>query len=258
MDQLSESLRLAADPLPPSTIDIDALVRGERARRWQVRSRVAVATAFVATAAVIAVPALNPGTVAGPSDCSPFLPSATWPDLVPFADPPVGWYPGSLRSPLRPLAEAENTAVERLSAALRASLVAALPGFQLSDAIHPRCPEIRFEPDIPPAKYLAYALARDAAGYAAIAVLLTPAMDIPSDQYLGQYEQRDTRPDGSQIGWRSSAGYIQVRVVRPDGTILTLESRSVHAKDGSRDRALAATRDDLIAIGLNPALTLYP
>jgi hypothetical protein len=283
MEQLSEALnRAAADP-PPTGIDLDHLIarehRARGRRRWLAGSAAALAVLVATGTAVLvgpggwsgAVPGTEPTTKTDPGvrpqelgRCSQNRPVATTPGGGPGGEKPAETSPPSLRpAPTEPT----DAAVLRLSLALNATLGDVLPGFSVADHIHPNCEAIQFAPTTSPFLYEAVVVAKDATGYGRIAIGLMPATAEPPIGGCGDEETcvRETLPDGTLIqkigGVVLGAGlHNQVAIVRPDGTALVLFSQNVQNPDETVTTRPTppATVDQLIAIGTDPGLTLYP
>ncbi len=294
MDHVSESLRLAAAEPPPTGIDLDGLIEGEhRARRHRQWFAAGGAAALVMVAVVGTVAVVGgrvPGTAgygvggAGPAatsakpdpggqpealgQCTAVLPtptSATGP--ADPGKPPVGNAPTGKPAPTEPRKEA----ILRLSIVLNRVLPATLPGANFADEVHPNCAQIQFAPDIYPALYYAGIAVKDTAGIGSITVMISQAREGAENDFgrgqdpgSGLYESHEVRPDGTRVGWLSGTpgvgGHNQVGVLRPDGTYLTLFSQNPkHPGDTNPIRPTPpATVEQLIAIGTDPGLTLYP
>jgi hypothetical protein len=267
MEHLSETLRAAAADPPPTGIDLDRLIAGERRRR-----RVTTGAAGLVVLAVAGVAALTLRAPAGHGVGG--LPSAstgTLGDCVAVLPRPSATARGETAKPTatttatpRMPTEPEHSAVVRLSAALDARLPAVMPGFTFTDVVHPTCEGIQFEPDVYPARYYANLQARDGAGIGTVVVMVHYVQFVD----MSAYQHHETRPDGTIVGWMADTVVpemgglhgAQVSVLRPDGTFLTLLSQNiVDAKSDTFTRRTApATVEQLIAIGTDPGLTLYP
>jgi hypothetical protein len=119
-------LELAIGAAPVSTVDVDAVVA--KARRHNVRRRLAIASAAGGTALVAA------GVVA---TLTMTLSAATIAGRPPATDPMIRIQPGS-STPSTPSApthdgETREQAAQRLATALSAAIVAAIPGTQVND-----------------------------------------------------------------------------------------------------------------------------
>jgi hypothetical protein len=276
MEHLSEALRTAVADPPPTGINLDRLILGERRarqRRWFAGgvAAVAVLSTGVVTAVVRAPAGLGVGG----------LPSATGTktDLGPPADPVgacVAVRPtptGSARTDDKPgggqppesggaPTEPRAAAVTRLSATLNAAVRLTMPNVSVTDDIHPDCEGIQFEPDVYPALYYASFEARDMHGVGIVVLMIHHIQFVAMDSY----GQRETRPDGSQVGWNqdgSGSGGMQstqVSVLRPDGTFVTALSQNITGAnyDVITRPTAPATAEQLIAIAADPGLTLYP
>jgi hypothetical protein len=280
MEHLSDALRAAAADPPPSGIDLDRLIVGERRarqRRWFAGGAAALAvlsTAGVVTATVRAPGGLgvgglpsatetrpNSGVPAQPlGRCTAIRPTPTGVTTRTDGETPG---PGQEASPPAPT-EPTAAAVLRLSTVLNAAVASTLPTLAVSDAVHPNCEAIQFEPDLHPALYYADFHAKDERGAGTVVVMVHYRQFVDP----AVYEHHETRPDGTWVGWNEDTRVpemgdvhgVQVSVLRPDGTFLTLLAQNITgANSNAPTRATApATVEQLIAIGTDPGLTLYP
>jgi hypothetical protein len=272
MEHLSEAMRAAVADPPPSGIDLDRLIGGERRarqRRWFAGGAAAlvVLSAAGAVTATVRVPGGSdvggmPSAAGGPEPlgaCTAVRPAPTA-SSTGAGGKATGPGPGAL--PAAPT-EPRTAAVPRLSTALNAAVASALPAMAYADDVHPNCEAIQFEPDLYPAMYYASLEARDAKGVGIVVVMIHYIPFVAMESYT----HRETRPDGTQVGWSDDAPMdprivqaVQVSVARPDGTFLTLLSQNITGANfdvATRERA-PATAEQLIAIGTDPGLTLYP
>lgn len=274
MDHLTESLYLAVAEPPPTRIDVDLLIERENRMRRRRRLLAAGASGLAATVVVamvsvrapgdigIGIEAGRSGTPAAAGLCAAVLPTPSSSMTGPDRGRPTSAAPETLKPPPT---EPKNAAVARLSAELNRVLATALPGMSFADSIHPDCTRIQFEPDIYPALYYSSIIAKDSAGVGTIVVMVHHSQFVS----MNVYTSRETRPDGTQIGWNADAtpkelanrlSRVQVSVLRPDGTFLTLLSHSAQ-EPGDQNPARPtppATAEQLIKIGTAPGLTLYP
>jgi hypothetical protein len=277
MDHLSEALRTAVADPPPTGINLDRLIRGERRarqRRWFVGAVAAVAvlsttvvTAVVRAPAGLGVGGLpsptktNPGAAANPvGACAAVRPAPT-------GSTPTGEKPGrggSSTSSVAPPTEPSGAAVARLSSVLNAAIRLAMPNVSVTDDIHPDCEGIQFEPDVYPALYYASFEAKDAQGVGIVVVMVHHVQFVAMDSYV----RHENRPDGTRIGWNEEAQGAgtrglhgeQVSVLRPDGTFVTALSQNITGAnyDVFTRPTAPATTEQLIDIAADPGLTLYP
>lgn len=293
MDHLSESLRLASAAPPPSGIDLDRLIAGERRSRRRRTWLTAGGAAALAVVAVLGTVTLVVGRGPGQNGYSVGAePSKTAAKPDPGAKPePVGHCtamplppqkesagtpggsPASPPASLKPApTEPVDAAVLRLSTVLNRALHATLPEMNFADAIHPNCADTQVSQDVPPFAYAILVIAKDAAGVGSIVVGLSQATTESRDDFgaasapgNGLYETHEVRSDGTIVGWVSGGSatdghYNKVGVLRPDGTYITLLAEtSKRSADTNPVRPTPpATVAQLIAIGTDPALTLYP
>jgi hypothetical protein len=276
MEPLSDTLRAAVADPPPSSIDLDRLIVGERRarqRRWFAGGAAALAV-LSATGTVVATVRAPGGLGVGG------IPSATKPNptgelqrvgsCVAMLPTPTGATtrtdgktPAAPPEAPNPPTEPTAVAVPRLSTVLNAALAATLPLMSYADDVHPDCERIQFEPDMYPAKYYASFEAKDTQGVGIVVVMIhyIPFVDMNS------YRHHETRPDGTSVGWNEDPAMgqgglhgAQVSVLRADGTFLTLLSQNITGANyevATRPTA-PATVEQLIAIGTDPGLTLYP
>jgi hypothetical protein len=274
MDVLSESLRRATQAAPPTGIDVDALIAGERRRRralitGSVTGTAAAGVAVLLLAQILTSPGTSgpaPGPLVGPTACVAPTPSTSTPpeggpskgrfdpsappaeDRGPYAGPTAGLEPVPYQG-----TEPVETAKHRLSLAFAAALRAALPGVPFADWADPNCalPQfITFDPAFP---YEASAVVTDAQGRGDIVVHLYRAPAVrPSCDSCAWHQ--DLPGGGLAFGYPDEP--TRVDVWRPDGTgnmILAVDHR------GDTPRATPpASRAQMIAIGAFPALSLYP
>lgn len=278
MNQLSESLRLAAADPPPTRIDLDDLIggvhRARRRRRWLGAvggTAAAVIAIAVGTALILgsgappgATPFGNPGSTENPNPTAKSEPGP--------ADP-------SVPTPTEPT----EVAIARLSAALRASLASALgPDVALSDPNTPGGPPPSFSGE--PGTYKAGVSISDSAGSTELFIALRPAAMPPAGDPIPQQEecdrhpattscQRLVQPDGSVIFTLRSTEHggltLEAEHYRIDGTAVTTfvtnvsfgsfdpELKTTPPVVLTRD-GLPLTMDQLLEIVRDPALTLFP
>ena len=277
MDVLSESLRRATQAGPPTRIDVDALIAGERRRRHVLISGSVMGTAAAAVAVVLLAQVLTspgtsgpaPGTAIGatrscvaPTPTSSTSagqpsgskgspdPSAAPPaeDHGPYAGPTAGLEPAPYQG-----TEPTEAAKSRLSNAFAGALRSVLPGVPFRDWADPNCPLPQFITYDPAFPYEASAVITDAHGRGDIVVHLyrAPAQR-PSCESCSW--QQDLPGGGLAFGYPDDP--TRVDIWRPDGTgnmILAVD----HRGDPARPTP-PATRQQMIAIGAYPALSLYP
>lgn len=177
--ELNEALRDAVAEPPPTGIDLDGLIGGEKRRarrhRWLTGGGVTALVVAALGAAILGVPGALPLPFAGggaPPPCpvaSPIasgsaqvLPHAS-PSLLPLTHPSVSGYPGSpsassqpdptgsaidtspgASAPPRPPTEACGTAATRFNGTLTEALHRALPNATFANAEDPHRPAVWF------------------------------------------------------------------------------------------------------------------
>jgi hypothetical protein len=259
MDVVSEYLRRATDGAPPSRIDIDALIAADHRRRRFLIGGSAVTVAAASLAVVMAGQAFSPGTgpgrtVAGPSGPC-VAPTPTWTEQPPVdpSKPPLV-YPVDAVGPSPVYTEEPVGAAKlRLSQAFADALRLAMPGVAFTDWADPGCalPQIvTFDPAYP---YESAVVVTDAHGRGDIVIhLYAAAPDKPS---CNDCVWRQDLPGGG-LAYAQSDDPGRVDIWRPDGTGNMLLAVA-HTGDPARP-VPPATREQLIAIGSYPALSIYP
>jgi hypothetical protein len=275
MDDLTYRMRAVTNSPPPTHIDIDTLISGER-RRGQVL-RVAGVTAGTAVAVVATlwtvstltgpggIPAAGGGVAAGPSFalCAPLSPSPTGQPAAAKSDG------AGRRGPAEPVADA----VGRLSMVFDDALGTVLPGIKVSPAVR-GCdrPQFQYSP-----QYQEYSVGvglSDNAGSGALSLTVSASdPDEPRQCQEGVTCERRELPGGAvavlytlsdPVGIAGGIQY-QVTVFRPDGTRVFAMSNNIDYK-GDPDPAKAkvtrsapiGTPDQLVQLGQVPGLTFNP
>jgi hypothetical protein len=241
METLGQSLHLAVDEMPPSTIDLDRLIRREQRSRGQRRVGWAVAGAAgtvlaVTAGAVLLRPLIPAQPVGSPGGaCATARPTPSTSDDADYDD----LTRGSAPEPTEP----EADAVLRLSAAVTDALATHLAGRTAIDHLHPGCHWVQVEPRIYPARYYAWAdISGGQAGDGASIVIMVSDKEIAD---ANVYPNHETMPDGTVVGHFGVPG--QMGAYRPDGTAIMLLPQGE-----------VATLEELIALAADPGLTLYP
>jgi len=271
MEHLSETLRAAAADPPPSGIDLDRLIAGERRarqRRWLIGP--AVAVAVLAIAGTVTLTFRSPGShgAGGPPSssgptaepvgrCTAVRPSPTGESTV---DP--GKATTTAPVPPTALTEPEGAAIARLSGVLNARLATVLPNASFADVIHPNCAGIQFAGDIYPGRYYASLQVKEGERLATLVVMIhyRPFVD------MNVYQNSRSLPDGTEVGWNDESRVgnvkggrdIQASVLRPDGTFLTLLSHNDLMMATGPSVPSPVTAEQVVALGTDPGLTLYP
>ncbi|MEU8820005.1 hypothetical protein [Actinoplanes sp. NPDC048796] len=249
MDDLSAMLRGATDNPPPTGIDLDRLIQGERRRQTR---RAAAAGALLTVVTVVA----GVAWVARPPDRpapTPVTPVASTPAPCPH---PTNGMGGAARTPrpLRPLPEGHDTAARRLTAALTPLL---------PDGAHPRagsgCDRVEFWWNRQAATYQTTAWLGAGKAEVSLVILVKAAESSDATPHcLASDGPSCTRTDlgGDRIAMSDlnphTGGTYQrsVTVYRPDDTL-------VSAVVIGRPAALP-TVARLTAIAGSADLTLYP
>jgi hypothetical protein len=277
MDVLSESLRRATQAAPPTRIDVDALIAGERRRRHVLIGGSVMGTAAASVAVLLLAQVLiSPGTsgpapgplVGGPTGCVAPTPTTSTPpaqptggkaspdpsaapaaeDHGPYAGPTAGLEPVPYQG-----TEPVDAAKSRLSNAFADALRAALPGVPFRDWADPNCPLPQFITYDPAFPYESAAVITDAHGRGDIVVHLYRAPAQRPSCELCSWQQ-DMPGGGLAFGYPDDP--TRVDIWRPDGTgdmILAVD----HRGDPARPTP-PATREQMIAIGGYPTLSLHP
>ncbi|MEV4507889.1 hypothetical protein AB0K00_02875 [Dactylosporangium sp. NPDC049525] len=273
---LTQAMLAATESPPPTSIDVDRLITGERRR---TRSLYAVTGAAVAAALAVGVVALPqylsqkpsgqspglapPSTVAtatrSPAVCITPAPTVTVP-------PGGGKTPGSGKTPggphpLVPVTESCGAAIARLSDEITAVLQRLAPGVTVTNARDGSPLPARVEKE--GALLLGYTAGFNLPG--GVMSVRIEAAEQTSAQFRAFAEQQCTMPeakcrpatvDGAELLIRNdvAGGYgIDVWAVRPDGTMLLTLTR---AKIAGQPTPL--TEQQLIELVMTPALTVYP
>lgn len=219
MDLLTDQLRAAAADPPPSRIDIDALLAGERHRRQRIAVG-GVAAAVLALAVAVPLILGYPGPPGGSS-------------LV-GASPPVAASPSAGVSP--PAGAPQDAEAARLTGIFAGWLRATLPAATRTDPNAPGSPAPWFLGEA--GQYKAGVDAADAAGlghiFAMVLADLPPCTtepcetgpECPAPEIDGTY--CELRPDGTKVFVVSmdNAGMInhQVAIYAPDGTLAQISA----------------------------------
>ena len=260
MDVVSEYLRRASDGAPPTRISLDALIAADHRRRRFLIGGSAVTVVAAGLAVVLVGQAFSsgggsPGRVVGGPAGTCVAPTPTWtqapptdPSKAPLEYPmdTVGPSPVYTQEPV-------EAAKQRLGLAFAGALRSALPGVPFADWADPGCPlpqVVTFDPAFP---YESAVVITDAHGRGDIVVHMYAAgPERPSCDHCAWHQ--DLPGGGLAFGEFDSPE--RVDIWRPDGTgnmILAVD----HHGDPARP-VPPATRQQLIAIGSYPALSIYP
>ena len=259
MDVLSESMRRVTEVAPPTRIDVDALIAGERRRhRWAVAGGATLATAVVAAGLVVVVPLAGGhpvGGIAGPTPtdgCAPIAEVRTPTPTAKISD--AGGTVDTVRpAPTEPAAVAE----QRLSLAFNQALRTAAPGMTFADFRRPGCELVQFANFGNTYLYEGMALATNGGGTGGIAVhFYQRPTGRPSCGGAGcSYDWIEDLPGGA-VAFGFGEG--QVHVWRTDGTAIMILSVTSGTNQAISRITLPVNRVQMITIGTFPALTLYP
>jgi hypothetical protein len=260
MMELSDLLRNAASDPPPTSIDMERLIAGERVsavrRRWLAGGGAMVLVVAVTVGVTVAARPLGDAsgpTVPSADPCAPYLTFPAGPGTAAPTDTPAEPAP----------TEPEDVALVRLSAALRDALAATLPDAQFVDPFSP-CEPLRFRSGVVDSfRYYAVAGVTDADGFGGIEVMVGDQPTNPA----GSWPEHTTLDDGTTVGWSAVEGtrhgadvrQHQVLIERLDGTAIMLIASNYRPPNYEITRQVPpATVEQLIAIGTEPDLTLYP
>ncbi|MFF5231096.1 hypothetical protein [Dactylosporangium sp. NPDC000521] len=267
---LTQAMHAATQDPPPTTIDVDRLITGERRRTRRLRAVTGIGVAAALAAGVVALPQYLSQK---PSGQSPGLapPSAVAPTTrtpAPCVTPsptvtvPAGSGKEEIRPhPLIPVTESCGAAIARLGDELTALLPRLVPGATFTNAR-----------DGSPLPALVTKEAGPQLGYTAgfnlpggvMSVRTVAAEETPAQFRAFAQEQcaipgahcRSAAIDGAELLIRNdvTGGYgIDVWAVRPDGMQLLALTRA-----STPGRPTPVTEQQLIDLVLTPALTLYP
>lgn len=288
MDDLTTLMRAAVDAPPPTQIELDRLIAGEQRRRRTLAWTGVGTGAAVAVAAILVAPAV---LTAGP-DSPPFgAPTSMAPaptdtasvPATPTTAPTLCAIPGLTGAkPPRQAHGIGNTrpteppaqAVPRLTVALQNALRDKLPpGVRAEGRMRPDCAHPQFEPYLNRGdEYVALMriTGERGAAYLQVRLLPTASDDDGSCQAAdaGGTCQSLTHPDGTTGTLheeRTKGGDRQISVLlrRPDGTsiLLTASNNPGALATGQGEvtgQELPVTGAELVSLGLQPGLTLYP
>lgn len=288
MDDVSTRMRAAVAEPPPTLIDLDRLIAGERRRSRTITWTTAGTGVAAAVAAIVVAPGLLTGSgpggaalpmgapssgssAAGPAPtlCAPLSPSPTGPQ------PPLQSH-DTVRA--RPT-EAVARAVPRLTASLREALRETLPASARVESPQDGCvdPQFQFHPSYREYEVAARVTEGKESGFLIVRIMPTPAMPTPrpGDGCHVSDDPRDCERIGFPDGTVATAStmdvgsdglrQISVLVRRPDGTAVFLLANNYLLGTGRDDREPTLTGAEpplttkqMIAVGRDPGLTLYP
>ncbi|HEX5598146.1 MAG TPA: hypothetical protein VFX61_19345 [Micromonosporaceae bacterium] len=261
MDDLTGMLRAAVEEPPPTRIDLDRLISGERRRRRHLTLAGLGTGVAAAVAAILVVPALlaAPGprgdnlSFGAPSSPAAETPSPPPTLCAPWSLDPTGPQPpvqshGTQRT--RP-AESPEAAVLRLTAELRRALRDDLPPLvEAAGLAQPNCPHPQFQFDPKRGEYVTVlrVMRHDVTAYLQIRLLPTP-----SDDDLGCHavDEKDActfhyRPD------ESCQAAEECTFTIPPGNGTTASVYEESSKDGHPRVSVLVRRPD----GTSALLTL--
>jgi hypothetical protein len=252
VDDLTRMLRSASDDAPPTAIDIDGLIAGERHRRRRSRFTVAAAAGGVAAVAVAASFLVDRPEAPSPMPAPAASASAVVATVPCNHNDMPSWVPKRPADPVRPPAESRPAALLRLDRALPAVLPR-----DARPMTGTGCDHIEFWWSEHDSRYNLGALLPGPVSLA-IMVEARDRGDVPQCVAVPDDCHRTDAPDGSVILSDLSdvsdlnVGDQQrtVTVDRPDDTRVMI---AVIGQYGD-----LPTVETLSRIGLSPELTLYP
>ncbi|WP_327007307.1 hypothetical protein OHA72_08615 [Dactylosporangium sp. NBC_01737] len=272
---LTQAMLAATEHPPPTSIDVDQLITGERRRTRRLHSVTGIAVAVALTAAVLVVPqylrrtapgqspgVAPPATAAATKATSSLAPVAC---VTPVATGNVVVGGGA---PLVPVREECGAALARLDATLTALLTERFPDITFTNMRGGEPLPARFVTD--PTSVVGYSAGLAVPG-GGLAVTLRASEQTPAhyrefvDEQCGiqqstKYTCRGEVHDGAQLLIRTypvppqDNWAIDVWSVRPDGTMLFVTARG----DQPGVQQAPFDVDQLIALVTVPELTLYP
>jgi hypothetical protein len=275
VDDLTYRMRAVTDTAPPTRIDIDALISGERRRGHVLRlAGVTGGTAVAVAATLWTVSALpGPGGIAAGGLGVAASPSFTL--CAPLNPSPSG-RPGATKSDdavQGSRAEPVPLAVARLSIAFDDALGTVLPGIEVSPTLR-GCDRPQFQYSPRNREYSVDVRLSDNAGSGGL--YLTVSASDPNDprqcQQGATCERRDLPGGGvallytlpNVVGIVGSTQY-QVTVDRPDGMRVFVMSNNIDYHGNSDPKKAKVTRsgpigtlDQLVQLGQTPGLTFNP
>jgi hypothetical protein len=266
MDTISESLRRATDAPPPTRISVDGIIAGERRRRrFLIGGSALTSVAAAGVAVVLLGQGLTGPGIAGPAPgtgatgCVAPTPSVTkQPTRTPVDPSPAPRLHTVDTGGPSPLVvedtpEPENAAKHRIGSAFADALHSAMPGVPFLDWADASCPlpqVITYDAAFP---YESAVIVSDAYGRGVISIHLYAASSArPSCDDCAWHQDL---PDGA-LAYVQTENPGRVDIWRPDGTGNMLLATE-YAGDPLRPSP-PATREQLIAIGDYPALSMYP
>jgi hypothetical protein len=245
MRNLTDEFREAVDSPPPSTIDVDQLITGERRRTRRLRwaGGGAALSAAVAVAFLVSPTAPAPVDNADPVTLAPV--AADCP-RVSGGDRERHGVPEYTRDPR--LTESCADATTRLTTVLRPAFSKVVPGvtakgFVLNDY------NGQYESDT---------LTTTKAGAGHVLVTLRTTQTVPTAEECKDNCSHEARPDGTVVevfeGTREQLAH-RVDVYLPDHTVVSVHATLV--AEGA-DRHLPLSIAETKALALTPGLTLFP
>jgi hypothetical protein len=256
----------AIGEVPPSTVDVDAvIVRGRRAVRVRrvVNPAVAAGVAVVVLTGAIAFTVMRgdegDGVRVGESPTSTTAPMPTTSSAGPLPE-------ACQRTDL----ESADEVVARLTPLVKTKVQVLRPDLQLTAAPDEEQGPLEFlqEADertvgnVPicdrTSSFRAFASTEGPEGVGSILIVVKPAdRDDPGDCGAGQtFCEKGAGPNGDRLRQKTTmqdgATYTQVDVIRLDGTDIHLSS------GGPITSGPPLTHEQLLAIGTDPGMTLFP
>jgi hypothetical protein len=290
MDELSAYLRGAVGEPPPATINLDRLIAAEQRRSMMRAWAGAGAAVAVAVAVIVALPFLftgpTPGGVASPGGTLPALVDTPGPPMpcTPTATPsPSGGPPRPLPETVRARpTEPADKAMPRLTAALLPALRASLPANVSVENPLPGCPLPEFESQ-PGGMYLLGLHLVRGENFGTLAVFVGPTVadrvgctatndlarpsaagpepTLPQTEWPPEECERVDLRDGTVVTTRTRTepvAQIATEVTRPDGTHVMFVDNYWRSQQPRPALERLLTAEQVITIGKDPRLTLYP
>lgn len=275
MDDLTYRMRAVTDAPPPTRIEIDALISGERRRGQVLRLAGATGGAAVAVAVTLWTVSAWPGPGGIPADGLGAAASPSFTLCAPLNPSPSG-QPGPAKSDEAvqgARAEPVPLVVGRLSIAFDDALGTVLPGIEVTPTLR-GCDRPQFQYSPRNREYSVDVRLSDNAGSGAL--FLTVSASDPNDPkqcQKGATCERRALPGGgvallytlsNVVGIAGSTQY-QVTVDRPDGTRVFVMSNNIDYKGNPDPKKAKVTRsgpigtlDQLVQLGQTPGLTFNP
>lgn len=261
---LTQAMFAATQDPPPTGIDVDQLITGERRRTRRLHAVTGFALAAALTVGAVALPQYLSRTPSGqsPGLAPPLATRSAAACVVP--SPTVNVTPGAGKEPtearpLVPVTETCGDAINRLSDAITALLPHLAPDATFTNIRDGSAPPAKVERD--PRPVTGYMAGLKLRSGASLSVMLEASEETPA-QFRAFTEEQCSHPGGrcrrdatggAELLIRNDVGYgIDVWAVRADGTRLLVLAR------GPAGDPPPFTEQQLIELVTAPELTLYP